>query len=204
MPLCYLTAGPFRRMRYEEAIEWLQSHDPPVLNKDGEPHVFGMDIEEGNPLFFINPRPREIHGRQDRRTNYSNSLSPSNKGFLHATRSPWSPRHRIRRYPHPWCRRNCWRINAVRTLYSWLMKVFPIMIQCSRHSRIMDCPRIHITGLLINGSMGAVSMVDMALGWRDFWRGWHIVTVLGIISFSEYAHGRDCCLYPRFPGRCTP
>ena len=64
MPLCYLTTGPFRRMRYEEAIEWLQSHDPPVLNKDGEPHVFGMDIEEGDPLFFINPRPREIHGRQ--------------------------------------------------------------------------------------------------------------------------------------------
>ena len=42
-----LTAGPFRRMRYEEAINWLASHDPPVLNKDGQPHVFGMDIEEG-------------------------------------------------------------------------------------------------------------------------------------------------------------
>jgi hypothetical protein len=43
-----LTAGPFRRMKYEEAINWLASHDPPVLNKEGEPHVFGMDIEEGN------------------------------------------------------------------------------------------------------------------------------------------------------------
>lgn len=34
-------------MRYEEAIDWLASHDPPVLNKEGQPHVFGMDIEEG-------------------------------------------------------------------------------------------------------------------------------------------------------------
>ena len=44
-----LIIGPFRRMRYEEAIEWLASHDPPVLNKEGQPHVFGMDIEEGSP-----------------------------------------------------------------------------------------------------------------------------------------------------------
>jgi hypothetical protein len=43
----HLTTGPFKRMKYEEAINWLASHDPPVLNKEGEPHVFGMDIEEG-------------------------------------------------------------------------------------------------------------------------------------------------------------
>ena len=39
--------GPFRRMRYEEAIEWLAAHD--VKNKEDKPHVFGMDIEEGIP-----------------------------------------------------------------------------------------------------------------------------------------------------------
>jgi len=33
-------------MRYEEAIEWLAAHD--VRNKDNEPHIFGMDIEEGS------------------------------------------------------------------------------------------------------------------------------------------------------------
>jgi hypothetical protein len=44
-------SGPFRRMHYEEAIEWLaKSKDPRALNKDGEPHVFGMDIEEGTTL----------------------------------------------------------------------------------------------------------------------------------------------------------
>jgi asparaginyl-tRNA synthetase len=40
-------------MRYEEAIEWLQSYDPPILNKDGEPHVFGMDIEEGTTILYV-------------------------------------------------------------------------------------------------------------------------------------------------------
>jgi len=43
--------GPFRRMRYEEAIEWLAAHN--VKNKEDKPHVFGMDIEEGTP-----PPPR--------------------------------------------------------------------------------------------------------------------------------------------------
>ena len=48
-------------MRYEEAIEWLASHDPPVLNKDGQPHVFGMDIEEGTAHFTtkLNPTAAE-------------------------------------------------------------------------------------------------------------------------------------------------
>jgi hypothetical protein len=48
-----LTVGPFRRMRYEEAIDWLASHDPPVLNKEGQPHIFGMDIEEGDFSYEI-------------------------------------------------------------------------------------------------------------------------------------------------------
>src|SRR5437667_3273887 len=47
-------------MRYEEAIEWLASHDPPILNKEGQPHLFGMDIEEGNsPSFSCQPSGAE-------------------------------------------------------------------------------------------------------------------------------------------------
>jgi len=46
-----LTIGPFRRMRYEEAIEWLAKKaaegETRALNKEGEVHTFGMDIEEG-------------------------------------------------------------------------------------------------------------------------------------------------------------
>ena len=55
-PEILLMLGPFRRMRYEEAIEWLNAHDPPVLNKEGQPHVFGMDIEEGtaSSYFILN------------------------------------------------------------------------------------------------------------------------------------------------------
>jgi hypothetical protein len=34
------------RMKYEEAIEWLNKQDPPIPNEDGNPHVFGDDIAE--------------------------------------------------------------------------------------------------------------------------------------------------------------
>ncbi len=37
---------PFKRMRYAEAIDWLNAQDPPVPNEFGEPHVFGDDIAE--------------------------------------------------------------------------------------------------------------------------------------------------------------
>ncbi|KAL2164682.1 hypothetical protein VTH06DRAFT_3899 [Thermothelomyces fergusii] len=37
---------PFLRMKYEEAIEWLNKQDPPILNEEGKPHVFGDDIAE--------------------------------------------------------------------------------------------------------------------------------------------------------------
>lgn len=37
---------PFMRMRYSEAIDWLNAQDPPILNEDGKPHVFGDDIAE--------------------------------------------------------------------------------------------------------------------------------------------------------------
>ncbi|ATY62595.1 asparaginyl-tRNA synthetase [Cordyceps militaris] len=37
-------ARPFRRMRYAEAIEWLNAHG--VMDENGVPHVFGTDIAE--------------------------------------------------------------------------------------------------------------------------------------------------------------
>jgi asparaginyl-tRNA synthetase len=37
---------PFLRMRYSDAIDWLNAQDPPILNEDGNPHVFGDDIAE--------------------------------------------------------------------------------------------------------------------------------------------------------------
>lgn len=35
---------PFMRMKYSDAIEWLNQHD--ILNEEGAPHVFGDDIAE--------------------------------------------------------------------------------------------------------------------------------------------------------------
>jgi len=37
---------PFMRMKYAEAIDWLNAQDPPIPNEDGVPHVFGDDIAE--------------------------------------------------------------------------------------------------------------------------------------------------------------
>ncbi|KFZ07620.1 hypothetical protein V501_06280 [Pseudogymnoascus sp. VKM F-4519 (FW-2642)] len=39
-------AHPFKRMRYSDAIDWLNAQDPPILNEEGNPHVFGDDIAE--------------------------------------------------------------------------------------------------------------------------------------------------------------
>jgi len=37
---------PFLRMRYSEAIDWLNTQDPPILNEHEQPHAFGDDIAE--------------------------------------------------------------------------------------------------------------------------------------------------------------
>ncbi|KAI2612514.1 asparaginyl-tRNA synthetase [Hypoxylon fragiforme] len=37
---------PFMRMKYTDAIDWLNAQDPPILNEEGTPHVFGDDIAE--------------------------------------------------------------------------------------------------------------------------------------------------------------
>ncbi|KAH8674101.1 asparaginyl-tRNA synthetase [Xylariales sp. PMI_506] len=37
---------PFMRMKYSDAIDWLNAQDPPIPNEEGNPHVFGDDIAE--------------------------------------------------------------------------------------------------------------------------------------------------------------
>ncbi|KAF4983878.1 hypothetical protein FZEAL_819 [Fusarium zealandicum] len=37
---------PFMRMKYTDAIDWLNAQDPPIPNEDGNPHAFGDDIAE--------------------------------------------------------------------------------------------------------------------------------------------------------------
>lgn len=62
-------ARPFMRMKYTDAIEWLNAQDPPILNEDGNPHVFGDDIAEAaerkmtdaiNLPIFLTHFPTEI------------------------------------------------------------------------------------------------------------------------------------------------
>ncbi|KAI9663922.1 MAG: hypothetical protein M1821_007413 [Bathelium mastoideum] len=60
---------PFSRMRYSEAIDWLNAQDPPILNEFDAPHVFGDDIAEAaerkmtdaiNRPIFLTHFPAEI------------------------------------------------------------------------------------------------------------------------------------------------
>ncbi|POS87760.1 putative Asparaginyl-tRNA synthetase [Erysiphe pulchra] len=60
---------PFKRMRYTDAIQWLNAQDPPILNEEGKPHVFGDDIAEAaerrmtdiiNLPIFLTHFPTEI------------------------------------------------------------------------------------------------------------------------------------------------
>ncbi|KAK0753158.1 hypothetical protein B0T18DRAFT_7639 [Schizothecium vesticola] len=37
---------PFMRMKYADAIDWLNQQEPPILNEEGNPHAFGDDIAE--------------------------------------------------------------------------------------------------------------------------------------------------------------
>ncbi|KAL9941245.1 hypothetical protein D7B24_008305 [Verticillium nonalfalfae] len=60
---------PFNRMKYTDAIDWLNAQDPPILNEEGKPHVFGDDIAEAaerrmtdiiNKPIFLTHFPTEI------------------------------------------------------------------------------------------------------------------------------------------------
>jgi asparaginyl-tRNA synthetase len=60
---------PFMRMKYTDAIDWLNKQDPPILNEEGEPHKFGDDIAEAaerrmtdiiNKPIFLTHFPVEI------------------------------------------------------------------------------------------------------------------------------------------------
>ncbi|USP75227.1 Asparagine--tRNA ligase, cytoplasmic [Curvularia clavata] len=62
-----LPERPFKRMKYQEAIDWLVEHNIP--NEDGEPHKFGDDIAEAaerrmtdiiNRPIFLTHFPTEI------------------------------------------------------------------------------------------------------------------------------------------------
>jgi asparaginyl-tRNA synthetase len=41
-----IPSRPFKRIKYSDAIDWLNAQDPPILNEEGNPHVFGDDIAE--------------------------------------------------------------------------------------------------------------------------------------------------------------
>lgn len=62
-------ARPFMRMKYSDAISWLNAQNPPILNEEDKPHSFGDDIAEAaerrmtdiiNRPIFLTHFPTEI------------------------------------------------------------------------------------------------------------------------------------------------
>jgi len=51
---------PFLRMRYSDAINWLNAQDPPILNEQDKLHVFGDDIAEAAERKISNTINRPI------------------------------------------------------------------------------------------------------------------------------------------------
>ncbi|TQS37380.1 hypothetical protein Golomagni_02148 [Golovinomyces magnicellulatus] len=77
---------PFKRMRYAEAIEWLNAQDPPILNEEGKPHVFGDDIAEAaerkmtdiiNLPLFLTHFPSEIKAFYMKRDKENSKITES-------------------------------------------------------------------------------------------------------------------------------
>jgi asparaginyl-tRNA synthetase len=51
---------PFLRMRYSDAIGWLNAQEPPILNEHDKPHVFGDDIAEAAERKMVDAINRPI------------------------------------------------------------------------------------------------------------------------------------------------
>jgi tRNA synthetases class II (D, K and N) len=149
-------------MRYEEAIDWLAKKaaegEKAALNKEGEVHIFGMDIEEaperymvdtiGEPIILTHfPRPIKAFYMQPdatdpRVTESCDILIPGVGEIVGASM----------RYFLLACR---------------LIVVFGIMIRCLRRLMFMVFRKIRITGSRINESMVVVSTVDTDWVWND-------------------------------------
>jgi asparaginyl-tRNA synthetase len=165
---------PFKRMKYAEAIEWLNEHN--ILTDDGKPHEFGDDIAEAAERHMTDTIDRVIF---------------------------------LTHFPAP--------------IKSFYMQKDP---NDRRVTESVDCLMPGV-GEIVGGSMRMDDYQELIEAYardpkepinpepyywytdqRKYGSSPHGGYGLGLERFLAWLCGRhtirECCLYPRFMGRCTP
>lgn len=216
-PSFKIPARPFLRMRYADAIDWLRAHD--IENEEGQPHRFGDDIAEAaerkmtdiidKPIFLTHfpvaikafymkkdpqdprvtesvdclmPGVGEIVGGSMRMEDYNELMAAYGREGIDPRPYYWYTDQRKYGYPfsfpiyHPHFPFPFSLPPFLSTSLSSLSPTNPLQIPTDMTDRYGTSP---------HGGYG-----------------------LGLERFLAWLCGRytvrECCLYPRFTGRCTP
>ena len=187
---------PFLRMKYADAITWLNEHSIP--NEDGQPHAFGDDIAEAaerrmtdiiNKPIFLTHFPVEIKSfymskdpEDTRVTESVDCLMPGVGEIVGGSMRMWDWKELMQAYE---------REGIGSTPYYWYTDqrkyAFPLSFSHIILSAMEERGTNRKTRYGTSPHGGYGLGLERFLAWM---LGRHTV--------------RECCLYPRFMGRCTP
>lgn len=195
---------PFKRMKYSDAIDWLVAHDIP--NEEGQPHAFGDDIAEAaerkmtdiiNEPIFLTHFPAEIKAfymkkdESDRRVTESVDVLMPGVGEIvggSMRMDDWD--ELMNAYKHE---------GMDPKPYYWYTDQRKSVIPEETLNRPFPSPSLLYSFLVstfiltIHNRYGTSPHGGYGLGLERF------------LAWLCARHTvRDCSLYPRFTGRCTP
>jgi asparaginyl-tRNA synthetase len=194
---------PFLRMSYLEALDWLNAQDPPILNEEDKPHVFGDDIAEAAERKMTDTinKPILLHSFPAALKSFYASHPGHARARLLTTadeeRHQGPEADRERRPALPRRRRNRRRVDEDGRL--------------RRADGRVQAPRPRPGGVLLVQRPAEVSGTPKPgepLTWRRYGTSPHGGYGLGLERFIAWMANqhtvRTCCLYPRFMGRAKP